>query len=100
MPILLVGELRDNEVVIVSQKSGKKSGYKLPCCEAEIQEFYDSFTLNVVPMLSRIGIMNDYFVSHSEGTLNFIKNAKMEDNPYKRKYERLNKLVDIARDTF
>lgn len=57
-PTITIGGIRDKGTVIVSQKQSNRSGYKLPCNEAEIHGFYNSFASNVIPQLKRIGIMN------------------------------------------
>ena len=67
-PINEMARLRDKKVFVVSP-IGKK-GYKLPCNEQEIAEFYDRFTSNIIPMLKRVGILNQILLEQSFGKYN------------------------------
>lgn len=89
-PIITIGGVRDKGAIIVSHKHTKSGGYKLPCNEAEIHGFYNSFTLNVIPQLRRIGIMNNVLLENSRGTINVLNHDD---------YKVLSELVDKARNT-
>lgn len=89
-PIIIIGGIRDKNTLIVSHKHTKSGGYKLPCNEAEIHGFYNSFTLNVVPQLRRISIMNNVLLENSRGTINPLSHDD---------YKVLSELVDKARNT-
>lgn len=88
-PTITIGGIRDKGVLIVSQKQSNSGGYKLPCNEAEVHGFYNSFTLNIIPQLRRIGIMNNVLIENSDGTINVLAH---EDKKV------LSELVDKARD--
>lgn len=79
-----VSKLRDKGVLIVSP-IGKK-GYKLPCNEKEIAEFYDRFTSNIIPMLKRVNTLNQVLVEHSVGKYNVLNNDS---------YKQLRSLIDL-----
>lgn len=89
-PIITIGSIRDKGTLIVSQKNSNSGGYKLPCNETEIHGFYNSFTLNIIPQLKRIGLMNNTLIRKSEGVTNILKHHE---------HETLYKLVDLARNT-
>ena len=80
-----VSKLRDKGVLIVSP-IGKK-GYKLPCNEKEIAEFYDRFTSNIIPMLQRVGKLNQVLVEHSYGKFNILKSDS---------YKQLSSLIELV----
>lgn len=80
-----VSKLRDKGVFIVSP-IGKK-GYKLPCNEKEIAEFYDRFTSNIIPMLKRVGTLNKILVEQSVGKYNVLENDS---------YKQLSALIDLV----
>lgn len=88
-PIITIGSIRDKGTLIVSQKNSNSGGYKLPCNEAEIHGFYNSFTLNIIPQLKRIGLMNNTLIEKSEGVTNILKH---------KEHETLSELVDLARN--
>lgn len=89
-PTLSIGSIKDKEVLIISEKLAKSGGYKLPCNEAELHSFYKNITLNVIPQLRRLGIMNKILVENSEGTVNIMES----DN----RHTVLSSLLDITKN--
>jgi hypothetical protein len=83
-PINEIAKLRENGVLVVSP-IGKK-GYKFPCNEDEIAQFYDRFISNIIPQIKCIGILNKVLVEQSIGKINILS---------KDEYSTLNSLVDI-----
>lgn len=81
-----VRSLRDKGVFIVSP-IGKK-GYKLPCNEKEIAEFYDRFASNIIPSLKRVGRLNQLLVEQSFGKYNILENES---------YTQLSSLIDLVK---
>ena len=72
-PIVEISRLRDNGVYIISP-IGKK-GYKFPCNDKEIAEFFDRISLNVVPQLKRAHILHKILVEQSCGEYNILKDG-------------------------
>ena len=69
-PINEIGKLRDEGVFIVSPL-GKK-GYKFPCNEKEIAEYYDRITNNVVPQLKRGYVLHKILTEQSSASYNIL----------------------------
>lgn len=84
-PITEIAKLRDKGVFIVSP-IGKK-GYKLPCSEKEVAEFFDRLISNVVPQLKRGYILHKLLVEQSFSAYNILA---------KREYSLLNDLMDTV----
>ena len=71
-PIIEIGKLRDEGVVIVSP-IGKK-GYKFPCNEKEIAEHYDRVSNNVIPQLRRGYLLHKILTEQSGAIYNILNN--------------------------
>lgn len=84
-PISEIGKLRDKGVFIVSP-IGKK-GYKFPCNEKEIAEFFDRLSSVVVPYLERGNKLHKILVEQSVGAYNILN---------KEEYKILNSLMSIV----
>jgi biotin operon repressor len=80
-----IGKLRSKGVFIVSP-IGKK-GYKLPCSEREIAEYYDRVSDNVVPQLQRGYILHRILTEQSIGTYNILSNER---------FSLLSSLIDVV----
>ncbi len=84
-PINEIAKLRDKGVFIVSP-IGKK-GYKFPCNEKEIAEFYDRLSANVVPQLKRAYILHKILVEQSFSEYNILDSDE---------FKTLSRLVDVT----
>lgn len=82
-PIVEIGRLRDRGVFIISPQ-GKK-GYKFPCNEKEIAEYYDRISNNVIPQLKRGYVLHKVLTEQSGATYNILAT----DN-----FSLLNSLID------
>jgi len=69
-----IGELRDNGVLIISPQG--KYGYKLPCNEKEIREFFDRLSSSIIPMIQRLSFFNDKLTTLSTGNYNILSNVE------------------------
>ena len=75
--------MRDRGVFIISPQ-GKK-GYKFPCNEKEIAEYYDRISNNVIPQLKRGYVLHKVLTEQSGATYNILAT----DN-----FSLLNSLID------
>jgi hypothetical protein len=73
-PINEIAKLRDKGVFIVSP-IGKK-GYKFPCNENEIAEYFDRLSSNVIPQLKRGHILHKILVEQSFSAHNILCDSK------------------------
>lgn len=69
-----IGELRDKGVLIISPLG--KYGYKLPCNEKEIREFFDRLSSSIIPMIQRLSFFNDKLSILSTGNYNILSNVE------------------------
>lgn len=84
-PITAIAQLRDKGVFVISPL-GKK-GYKLPCNEHEIAEFFDRLSSQVIPYIQRGQILHQILVEQSIGKYNILK---------KDEYSLLSSLIDVV----
>lgn len=84
-PINEIAKLRDHGVFIVSP-IGKK-GYKFPCNEHEIAEFFDRLSSNIIPQLKRGHILHQILIEQSFAKYNILQHSN---------YSILKSLIDIA----
>ncbi|MDR0829012.1 MAG: DUF3800 domain-containing protein [Prevotellaceae bacterium] len=73
-PITEIAKLRDKGVFIVS--SSNKKGYKLPCNENEIAEYYDRLQSNIIPQLKRGNTLHRVLIEQSVNKYNILGNEK------------------------
>ena len=81
-----VRHLRDKGVFIISPLT--KKGFKFPCNEKEVADFFDRISVNVIPQLRRGYELNDLLTSQSMGKYNILK----EDT-----FELLKSLMEISK---
>lgn len=86
-PISEIAKLRDKGVFIVSPQ-GKK-GYKFPCNEREIAEFFDRLLSNIVPQLKRAHILHRILIEQSFSYYNILANER---------FKLLRSLIDVVKD--
>lgn len=83
----IIGELRDKGVLIISPLG--KYGYKLPCNENEIEQFFDRLSSSIIPMLQRLNIFNEKLSASSTGSYDILS---------KSNYQVLSKLVNTFKE--
>lgn len=70
----ILAPLRDNDVLIASNKRG----YKLPTSKNDLIDFIEMFFANIDPMIKRIKSCNDSIVLATGGKLNLLEDDKYD----------------------
>ncbi len=70
----VIGNLRDNKILITSSQSG----YKIPCCKGDLIRFYNNYSSKIIPMIDTLGKTDIIIKSATSGNINLL-----EGNDYK-----------------
>lgn len=79
----IISSLRENKILILSSQSG----YKIPCCKADLIRFFNSYSSQIVPMIDTLAKTNIIIKSATSGNINLLE----EHN-----YELLKDLISVA----
>jgi hypothetical protein len=78
----VIGKLRDNKILITSSQSG----YKIPCCKADIVRFYNNYSTKIIPMIDTIGKTDILVKSVTLGNIDLLESQE---------YETLKQLINV-----
>ncbi|MHB1105929.1 MAG: DUF3800 domain-containing protein [Lutibacter sp.] len=70
----VIGNLRDNKILIVSSQSG----YKIPCCKGDIVRFYNNYSSKIIPMIDTLGKADVVIKSATSGKINLLLDNDFE----------------------
>jgi hypothetical protein len=70
----VIGNLRDNKILITSSQSG----YKIPCCKGDLIRFYNYYSSKIIPkiipMIDTLGKTDIVIRSATSGNINLLEN--------------------------
>lgn len=75
----IIGQLRDDNVLIVSRRSG---GYKLPTKEAELYEYLNTQNMTIVPMVNRVSLAHDLIRRATGGKVDILEKDEYKSLKY------------------
>jgi len=70
----VIGNLRENKILIVSSQSG----YKIPCCKGDIIRFYNNYSSKIIPMIDTLGKADVVIKSATSGKINLLLDNDFE----------------------
>lgn len=70
----VIGNLRDNKILIASSQSG----YKIPCCKGDLIRFYNNYSSKIIPMIETLGKADVIIKSATSGSINLLEDEEFK----------------------
>jgi len=70
----IIKTLRENKILILSSQSG----YKIPCCKADLIRFFNSYSTQILPMIDTLRKTDIIIKNATSGKINLLEEANYE----------------------